>query len=213
MSGKTAIIVTGNLCSGKNLFAKLVSSKGYVSVDSDQIVKTIIKARVKQLLKKLGLDQRVIKSILASGKTKSVLRKIGQIVFTNRKLLSKWEKILHPMVYIELRNRVINHSGRKPLILLIPLFFESQTHVKFKRVVVLIYSHRAECLNRARLKGINLPEERLIRQKKFEEVLDQPDCIIFNISNLQHLRIAAKLFTLFEESNHFRFEKTINSCT
>jgi len=108
------IAITGGIATGKSTATNYLRKKGFVVVDSDQIVGDLYK------------DDSVLNKILKTFKLTPPLDKalLAQIIFSDKKMRSKLENILHPYVFEHIE-QVKENSSEHILFLDIPLLFES----------------------------------------------------------------------------------------
>jgi dephospho-CoA kinase len=180
------IAITGNIASGKSEVEKILQEKSYKVLDSDAITHDLLKVEdVKQRICEAfaGFD------ILENGE---ILRqKLGKIVFSNKNLREKLEKILHPLVKDEIERFFNSYKGEKVAFVSVPLLFEAHFENFFDKVI-LIYSDDNIRLKRLMDRN-NLPEE--YAQNRIDIQMNQDskkalsNHIIYNNDTIDSLRI------------------------
>lgn len=129
--------LTGGIGSGKSAVAEMFAERGAVVLDSDRIVRELLKkgnAGYRETVKAFG------KSILNSSGA-IVKKRLAAIVFEDRDARKRLEKILHPLVVAKRREILEKlRKGRKKAGIVISeaaLIFEAGTRGEFDRVVLV----------------------------------------------------------------------------
>lgn len=109
------LAITGGIATGKSTATNYLRKKGFVVVDSDQIVGNLYK------------DEAVLNKIAKTFKLALPLDKaaLAKIIFSDKKARTKLENILHPYVFEHIK-QVKQSSNEHILFLDIPLLFESK---------------------------------------------------------------------------------------
>ncbi|UCD15720.1 MAG: dephospho-CoA kinase [Candidatus Omnitrophota bacterium] len=147
--------VTGKLGSGKSTLLKLLSEKGARVYNVDRKIHQYYRDKNSRLYKKVAA---VFAKALCKNKEIS-RKKLGEIVFADRKALSKLEKIVHPAVIKDLKLwAAANRKKRQVYIAEVPLLFEKNLQ-KFFDGVILVVANRETALHRIQSKfGISRKE-------------------------------------------------------
>ena len=137
-----AIALTGNIGSGKTTVLKFVRSMHVPVVDSDKIVASLY--REKRVQKKLA-------GIFGTSNRK----KIASIAFASPSKRRKLEKILHPLVWRKVSERLsaFRKRGVGLAIVEVPLLFEAKWGKRFDSVI-FVKASKKKCLERLAGKGI-----------------------------------------------------------
>ncbi|MFA5249993.1 MAG: dephospho-CoA kinase [Parachlamydiales bacterium] len=165
------VAVTGNPAAGKSTVCKLFKKLGAYTLNSDQIVRTLLKNDLflqKQIVRLLG------KKILTNGKIDR--SKVAAIVFKDLAKLKRLEKLLHPKVIkkIKAECRLKQKEGKYPLLLAeVPLLFETGLEKMFDQVLCV---DAPQALARRRFGKGYLPRQKRqldlkIKRKKSDLVL------------------------------------------
>jgi len=120
LRNKIIIGITGSFGSGKTTVSGIFNSLGAEVIDADKIAhrlieqgtkvyKAVVKAFGKSILKKNGSIDR---------------NRLSEIVFNDRNLLNKLNKIVHPGVIRQIKAS-LNNSSKKVLVLDAPLLIEA----------------------------------------------------------------------------------------
>ncbi|MBF8435902.1 dephospho-CoA kinase [Halanaerobiaceae bacterium Z-7014] len=114
-----ALGLTGGIASGKTTAANFLESLGAKIIDADKIAHKIMKPEGSAYS---DVVQFFGNNIL--NEDGSIDRKkLGEIVFNNSELRQKLEKITHPIIVREIKNRLINETDSNTIIVA-PLLFE-----------------------------------------------------------------------------------------
>ena len=142
--------ITGSFGSGKTTVARMFKSFGVEVIDVDKIAHRIIKPRskiYKKIISAFGKD------ILKNNKTID-RHKLAQIVFNNKNLLKKINRIMHPEIIGMIKNR-IKTSRSKLIILDTPLLIEAGLKDRVHKLIVVKVDRRHRyrgCLIKHRLR-------------------------------------------------------------
>jgi len=129
--------ITGGIATGKSSIINIMRIYGIPVINIDEIVHNIIKIKSNKLNKIINLLGPEI--ILAN---KSInKKKIGNLIFSNKILKYKLEKILHKDIIIYIKNSIhaIETLGFKEIVCEIPLLFETDLQDYFD-VTILVYT-------------------------------------------------------------------------
>jgi len=129
--------ITGSFGSGKTTVARMFKSFGVEVIDADKIAHRIIKPGsqiYKKIISAFGKD------ILKNNKT-IARHKLAQIVFNNKNLLKKINRITHPDIIRMIKNR-IKTSRSKLIILDTPLLIEAGLKDGVDKLIVVKVDRR-----------------------------------------------------------------------
>ena len=131
MAFEYAIVLTGGIATGKSSVAKIFEEFGFCIIDADKISHKI-----------LDISYLAIEQLFGSKyiKNQKVDRKaLGRLVFADKVAKNRLEELLHPLIYQEIERQSIERdSYKKPYIIDIPLFFETNRYPIEKSIVVYI---------------------------------------------------------------------------
>lgn len=129
--------LTGGIGSGKSAVARMFKKRGALILDSDRIVRELLKKGnegFEEVLAAFG------KSILA-GKGSISRKKLAGKAFTDEKSRKKLESILHPLVVLKRRVIIkeLKESRKKPVMVVseAALIFEAGTGSEFDKVILV----------------------------------------------------------------------------
>ena len=170
--------LTGTYGMGKSTVAKMFAASGAVTLDTDEVVREILKdgAVIDEVKKTFGDD-------IAEGGT---LRKdkLADMVFEDSSLRITLENILHPRVF-EAVDRVIAEVARRggPSVVVVeaPVLFERGYENRFDKIVTV---YASEDVAIARLSEKGIPEDsarrRLRSQLSIERKIRSSDFVVDN---------------------------------
>ncbi|HBJ81904.1 MULTISPECIES: dephospho-CoA kinase [Pseudothermotoga] len=180
---KFIVGLTGKMGSGKSTVASILKEFGAKVINVDLIGHSVLSnEKVKDSLKKIFGE-----SIFLKGQIDR--KKLARIVFSDLNKLSSLEKIVHPLIRIEVEKQVESSDG---LIVIDAAILHRLELDKICDIVVLIKSPEDKIIHRLREKGMNEAEirERLMAQHDIVET----DLVIVNDSDLLDLRRKIKNF-------------------
>lgn len=129
---KIILGITGGFGSGKSTVAGMFKSGNTKIIDADSLAHGLMRP-----------GSRVYKKIISAfgrgilGKKKAIdRRRLGKIVFLNKEKLGKLNRIVHPQV-IRLLKKQIKDSGRKIIILDVPLLIEAGLKDLANKIIVV----------------------------------------------------------------------------
>ena len=137
-NNKTPYIIgiTGSLGTGKSLVGEILSKCTVLVIDTDFIVRDILRAKnpiSKSIVSEFG------QNILSSNSNEYVDRKIlGSIVFKDESKRKTLESIIHPEVIKILKKKITQNSEKAIIAVLVPLLFESNLEKMFDEIWCVI---------------------------------------------------------------------------
>ncbi len=134
---KMVIGITGSVGSGKTTVSMILCKNGFRIIDADKIGHDIIRKNptaYKRIVSQFG--KRVL------DKKKNIDRKkLGNIVFKNKKKLAKLNQITHPEILKEINNQILRSKCRN-IAIDAPLLFESKMERMFDKIVLVKASEK-----------------------------------------------------------------------
>lgn len=177
------IAIVGNIACGKSTVENLLTENGYLVFDTDKISHEILYEQQQDIINKFqDFD------IIDEGKISR--KKLGSLVFKNKKLRKKLEEIIYPKLKERLMEIFKNFSREDFVFISIPLLFEVGWQKLFDKILFIDTS------DKIRLKRLmernNLTEEealaRINAQQPPKDKIKNSDFVICNngeISDLQ----------------------------
>ena len=137
----TLVAITGGIGSGKSTFSRVVRSKGFNLLDSDEFVADIYKNPTSKFLKYL---KKINLGVCITGK-RIDKRKVAQIIFSDKKTKLKLENYIFKEVREDRKKFIKKHKKLKTKIVFfdIPLLFENNLSTSFD-INISIISKRKE---------------------------------------------------------------------
>lgn len=186
---RTKIVVglTGSIGTGKSTVAKMFKDLGAAVFDADKIAH-------EALLKGSPVYEKISRLFphAKTGSGKLDRRKIAAVVFKDASLRKKLERLIHPYVLERLRQET-ERSGKKILILEVPLLFETGWHRACDETVVV--SADPQVVERRLVREAYTPEEIALRrnnQMPLAEKIKRSETVINNSGNLEETKRAVK---------------------
>jgi len=177
--------ITGTFASGKSTVANMFKSYGAKLIDADKIAHRVIRPGS-------GIYKKIInafsRSILKKNKTID-RKKIAKVVFKDKKLLQKLNRIIHPEVIKIIKNQICA-STKEIVVLDAPLLIEAGLEgIVDKLIVVSI--HKKKQIERA-LKKTSLSEADILKRIKaqipLKDKIRLADFVIDNNSTIGKTR-------------------------
>jgi len=145
--------LTGSFGSGKSTVAGIFRSCGAKIIDADKIAHRLIKPRTKiykEIIDTFGND------ILR--KNRAIDReKLARIVFSNKLLLKRLNKIIHPEV-IEVIKEKIRTSPERVIILDVPLLIEAGLEKIADKLIVVTITREKQIKRICKKTGLSRPD-------------------------------------------------------
>ncbi len=190
MQNSKIIGITGGIASGKSTLCTLLSNMSYTIINTDNITHDLYTKGNKGYKKILEIFGEKILD-----KDRNIDRKrLGNIVFNDKKKMLQLEDLIHPLVMEEVLNKV-EKTDEKIIFVEIPQLFEAYDkvtqYINFYEIW-LIYVDEKEQLKRL-IKRDNLSKEEAIKrinsQMSLEEKKLKADFLIENNGNIEDLEL------------------------
>lgn len=132
INGSLIIGITGTIASGKSLLGTLLAERGYLVIDTDQIVHDLF-AHSSSL--RSALEARFGRDILSPDGSSIDRTRLGTIVFSDQRARHDLEGIVHPETIAECQRRIeAGADGIKPVFVLVPLLLEAKQEARYDRI-------------------------------------------------------------------------------
>ncbi len=178
---KTLLVgLTGNFGAGKSYVLELFKKSGAITINSDELVRDLLKREdIKNEVREL-LGERVMSGGELNRKA------IADIVFNDPYLRLKLEDIIHPEVFRQIQ-RIISELEKDkgfqgaPVVVEVPVLFERGYQNRFERIIT-VYADENTIIRRLKAKGLSADEirRRWDAQFPYEKKLRASDFIIDN---------------------------------
>ena len=179
--------LTGGLGTGKSTVANILREQGYVVLDADSLAKQVIAAGtpgLRSVIQKFGRS-----FLLSNGELNR--EKMSQEVFATLKSLEDLERIIHPLVKVEVQKQkdAELHKGTPFVFYDVPLLYEKKIS-DFDAVLVVASSEENQKL-RIRKRNHwseNEINQRLKNQIPLAQKIQKADYVIYNDGSLENLK-------------------------
>lgn len=181
--------LTGGIATGKSTVSKLLTNKGAIVIDADQIAREVVMPGQPTLAR---MVERFGHSVLLEDGTLN-RKHLGEIIFSNPELRKELEAIIHPAIRLLIRDRTLKASTEFPdklIVADIPLLYESGQQYQWMDEVMVVYAPRELQLSRMMQRdGLSegQAQSRLAAQLSIEEKKKWADHVIDNTGSLSQL--------------------------
>lgn len=179
------IAVTGAIASGKSTVCHVFRELGAYVVSADQIVH--------QLLTSASTSQQVIELLGSRIVCDGVIdrKKVADIVFTNPTLLQELERLIHPLVFREIKKEFQKASEKMYSLFVaeVPLLFEAGFHTWFDAIIAVVASKNTR---RGRAADDQEFSRRAEMQSTSDDIASKVTFIIENEGTIDALRETVK---------------------
>ena len=177
-----AIALIGSIATGKSTVAEIFKDFGFVIIDADTIAHQMLDKHAQKVQALFG--DEVIENNKVNRKV------LGAIVFNDTKKRQALEELLHPLIYAEIEKQSeLEERKKKPYLVDIPLFFETQRYAIKK--ILLVYTTQELQVQRLMQRNHLTKKEALARmelQIDIEEKRKKSTYIIENVGDMEHLQ-------------------------
>lgn len=181
--------LTGGIASGKSTIAQLLKQRGFSIVDADIAARKVVEPGEKaytEIVEEFGSDILLEDGSLDRGK-------LGSIVFENEEKRKKLNAIVHPAVRKKMKEWQEEElqTGKKTIILDIPLLFESKLTHLVERIIVVYVNEETQLKRLMERNGFTVEEakSRISSQMPLREKLDLSDAVIDNNGTIEETEI------------------------
>lgn len=177
-----AIALTGGIATGKSSVAKLFKEDGFEVIDADIIAHEVLDKEASYVAKMFG------RKMINGGRVDR--EALGKVVFSDATQRKRLEALLHPLIYEQIKQEAAKLERKKrPYIVDIPLFFETNRYAISK--VLVVYAPVSLQLKRIVLRdGSSATEaqKRIEAQIDIEEKVKKASYVIENRGTLEALK-------------------------
>lgn len=176
--------LTGNYGMGKSTVARMFGDLGAVVIDTDDIVRELLKdsAVIYEIKKAFGED-----IIQKTGINKKLL---AEIVFEYPHIRISLENILHPRVFKKIDEEIAKITDTSAIVIIeAPLIFERGYQNRFDKIIT-VYALEEIAIKRLKEKGISEDDarKRLKSQFPIEMKISKSDFAIDNSRDIENTR-------------------------
>lgn len=181
------VAITGNIGVGKSLVGKILIDEGYLVIDTDEIVREILKIKnpvTESIVSKFGKDVESSNSDYYINK-----KNLASIVFNSQEKRKELESIIHPEVEKCLQKLLLSSKDEPFIFVLVPLLFECGLEKNYHESWCVTCSKEIQ-FQRLLDKGLSTIEisQRLNAQMPQEEKAKKADFLIDNSGSIEQTR-------------------------
>lgn len=179
---RNVIGLTGGIATGKSSVATILKGKNFKVICADEInhkiqrTKKVIQLVVAEFGKEILDEENMIDR-----------HKLGDIVFNDKEKLIKLQNIIHPLIVEEIKKEVTDFYTEAdkdiPLILDVPLLFETEELIDICKSIIVVYSN-IDIQVRRLMKRNDLTEEeagqRINKQMPISEKIKKANIYVNN---------------------------------
>ena len=168
------LVVTGGIASGKSTIAAIIAEKGSL-VDADRLAHGALEDP--EFKKKLAAEFGA-GVFTPSGKVSR--RKLGRVVFGDKKKLGRFDRIIRPFVKNIISEEIKGRRGNRYIVLDAVLFFQYKFRLKADLVVAATAPEQVRLRRLMRRDGMSRKSamERIERQRGYEKDWNRADMVI-----------------------------------
>ncbi|MBE3554304.1 MAG: dephospho-CoA kinase [Thermicanus sp.] len=201
MGSECAMIIglTGGIATGKSTVSALLASRGAHLIDSDQIVRLVVergKPAYEEIVKYFGG-----KILLPDGQVDR--KELGRIIFSNPEKRAVLEKITHPHIFREIKERieVAKAEGKELIFLDAPLLFETGLDRQVDLTLLIDTDERIQMERLIKRDQLSREEaeRRIEAQMPMEEKRKKADYILSNRGSMEELEEEVERFLKWVE--------------
>lgn len=191
MNFKYAVALTGGISTGKTSVVTMIKKYNFEIIDGDKVAHLMLDMHHKGIADIFG-DKYI-------NDKKVDRKKLGSLIFEDKKKKRKLEEFLHPLIQEEIQKQAdVLDLKKKPYITDIPLFFEKRSYDIDK--VATVYCTKEQQLQRLMMRDhINkeAAQKRIDSQMSIDEKKELASFVIDNTKNLKLLRAEVNRFIKF----------------
>jgi dephospho-CoA kinase len=184
--------LTGGIASGKSTVARILREMGHSVVDADALARLVVAKNgpaYREVLSVFGPD-------FVDGNGELDRKKLGQIVFADKKKRVQLEQIVHPKVkYLALLEKSrLETEGKNIAFYDVPLLYEKNLEAEFD-AILLVYAPESIQIERMMIRnGYSESEarERMQAQIPIEQKLLRSPHVVMNTGKIEDLKMEIK---------------------
>ncbi len=177
------VALVGNIASGKSTVDEILQQFGYLVLDTDKVCHKLLENNSEIVDAFRSYD-------ILDKNQKKKKKKLGKIAFSNPKLKTKLESILHPQIRKEIFKFFEINKSQKIVFVAIPLLFEANMQDLFDKIL-FVYTNDEIRLERLIARNNYTKEYAQIRlnsQLSQDEKVQKSDYVIYNNSTKDDLK-------------------------
>ena len=176
--------LTGSIACGKTTVAKFFIEFGIPVIDLDNVSREVVKPNSEGLNK---IIQVFGKEYLNENGTLN-RKKLGALIFNNKKAKQKLEQILHPLIFE--KEKEIVYKYKRPVIVDAALMIETGSYKRYNKIIVVYVPEHIQIerlMNREKI-DYNSALKMIRSQMSIEEKVKYADFIINNSNSIDETK-------------------------
>lgn len=179
--------LTGGIATGKSTVARMLADKGAAIIDLDRIAREVVEPGQPTLAR---IAERFGQAVLQPNGSLD-RKRLGAVVFADAAERKALEAIIHPAIRAVMKEQMAEYAARepdRPVVVDVPLLFESGLAHNFDRVMVVYVPRELQKSRLLERDGLTdeEAERRLSAQMPIEDKKRQADILIDNSGNEAH---------------------------
>lgn len=143
------ICVSGKMAAGKNTVCTILEKNGFVSLDADQLVHSAIKKAEDTIFAAFS-EESARAGINLKNKDGSLNRRsLGKLIFQDKKLLERQERIVHPLITKDVLS-FIEQNKKKNIILNATVLYKTKDLISLCTCILFVTAPLASRFLRAK---------------------------------------------------------------
>lgn len=163
------ICLTGQMAAGKNFICSQMEAQGFVSLDLDKTAHEAINLCTPEIIQAFGAEAEKCGISLLNGDGSLNRRALGQIVFSDKELLSRQENIVYPKI-IQITTQYIEENREKSVILNATVLFKTPELLSKCEKILFVKANFLKRLYRAK-KRDGMPIRHILARFKSQKNL------------------------------------------
>jgi dephospho-CoA kinase len=189
-ASKKVIGLTGGVGTGKTTVARMFRREGAAVIDADKVARAMVRPGSPAIRK---IARQFDRGVVTPRGTLD-RRRLGELVFGDSRLRKRLERILHPLILKDIREKA--RDSRKALVVIdAPLLFETGLEKSVDAVVVVRTSPRTQVRRAMARTGLSRGEilSRIAAQLPLKDKVRSADFVIDNNGTLQQTEKQVKV--------------------
>ena len=177
--------IVGNIASGKSVVEKILKASGFSTIDTDNIAQNV-RNKFQNKIKNAFKDFDILENNKISPK------KLGAVIFDNKKMKKILEDIMYPEIKKEIKKFYKAHNDEKKVFVSIPLLFEAKMEDFFDKIIFIEANDDLRLKRLMKRNSLNRKDalKRMNSQMKQEEKFSKSDYVIHNNGEINDIKDA-----------------------
>lgn len=197
---KILIGITGNIASGKSFATSFFNPSYFDKIDTDKISEQILLSNLQ--IRKILLD--LFGNNILDNENRLDKRKLSALAFGNQSIMNQLERIIHPLVFIEIE-KILKDSSKRFAILESAIIFEKELEKIFNKTITVFAPFEIRIkrlMKRAKIDYKEAEKRILFQMDEYKKILIS-DFVVDNSKDRTWLErqiknIESKILTLYK---------------